>query len=680
MRRLFLLLACLPALASAQTKHVPSVDELLTLKSARGARISPNGSSVAYLVTETDWKNDNFVSQLWVVRSDGSDARQLTRGEKSVGSPRWSPDGKWIAFTSSRVDNKSQLFVIRPDGGEAQQLTKNESGVEDFAWSHDGRTIAFLANEPIPSAKTRKNTFADFEVVRDDYQFSHIWTLDVASAMQAPLDGTQRTRGTEYSVNDFAWSPDGTRLAFSAQVNPDLVQNGTSDLFVLTLVDNGVKKIVNLKGPDDSPVWSPDGKQIAFSTSLERTPFFATNSRIAVVPADGGTPRSLTDAFDESVGPNFWTPAGLFFSALAKTGSHIYKLDPQTGHITRVSEPERAIVFGYSLTEEGSQASFVIASPTSLPEVAVSSTAKWSPRILTTMTSQTDSLIVAQHEVVSWKSKDGAIVEGVLTKPANFDSTKKYPLLVKIHGGPTGVDRPILLSSTRNYPIDTWVGRGAVALEVNYRGSAGYGEKFRTLNIRNLGVGDAWDVISGVDYLIGRGFVDPKRVACMGWSQGGYISAFLTASSDRFVAISVGAGISDWATYYYNTDITPFTIDYLGADPVSDPKIYAKTSPIAYVKAARTPTLIQHGDGDRRVPIANGFELRQALEDRHVPVEMVVYKGFGHGITRPKSQRAVMTHNLVWFNHYLFGDPLPDLRSPLGAPAAMHAGKAEPPK
>jgi len=182
--------------------------------------------------------------------------------------------------------------------------------------------------------------------------------------------------------------------------------------------------------------------------------------------------------------------------------------------------------------------------------------------------------------------------------------------------------------------------------------------------VRNLGVGDAWDVISGVDYLIGKGWVDRTKVACMGWSQGGYISAFLTTSSDRFAAISVGAGISDWATYYYNTDITTFTINYLGADPVTDPEIYRKTSPISYVQKAKTPTLIQHGELDRRVPTPNGYELRLALLNRGVPVEMVVYTGYGHGITKPKSVRAVMQHNLSWFNHYLWGDPKPDLTKP----------------
>jgi dipeptidyl aminopeptidase/acylaminoacyl peptidase len=308
---------------------------------------------------------------------------------------------------------------------------------------------------------------------------------------------------------------------------------------------------------------------------------------------------------------------------------------------------------------------FTVASPTSMNEVFVSDMRKFAPRKLTNLNEQTNALTLGTREVISWKSQDGATVEGVLIKPANFDATKKYPLLCVIHGGPTGVDRPILLTpDTRYYPSDIWAARGALILKVNYRGSAGYGEKFRKLNMRNLGVGDAWDVLSGVDYLIAKGWVDKDKVACMGWSQGGYISAFLTTSTDRFVAISVGAGISNWATYYYNTDITPFTINYLGNDPAMDPAIYQKTSPMSYIKTAKTPTLIQHGELDRRVPIANAYELRQGLEDRGVKVEMVVYKGFGHPITKPKSMRAVMQHNLSWFNHYIWGDPLPDFTAP----------------
>jgi dipeptidyl aminopeptidase/acylaminoacyl peptidase len=349
---------------------------------------------------------------------------------------------------------------------------------------------------------------------------------------------------------------------------------------------------------------------------------------------------------------------------MQKTAAHLFRLDPDSLAIERLSGPDAAMVSGFSFTADGRHAAFMTATPASLAEIGVTDF-PWSPRVLTRMTDQVQAWTLGTREVVSWKSRDWTTIEGVLIKPADFDPAKKYALLCVIHGGPTGVDRPALLSGdTRYYPSDIWAARGALILKVNYRGSAGYGEKFRRLNYRNLGVGDAWDVLSGVEALVKKGWVDPGRVGCMGWSQGGYISAFLTTSSRAFKAISVGAGISNWATYYYNTDITPFTINYLVNDPVDDPAIYAKTSPMAYIKKAATPTLIQHGEFDRRVPIANGYELRQGLEDRGVPVEMVVYKGYGHGITKPKSMRAVMEHNLAWFGHYIFGDPKPDLAAP----------------
>src|SRR6185295_16508640 len=235
----------------------------------------------------------------------------------------------------------------------------------------------------------------------------------------------------------------------------------------------------------------------------------------------------------------------------------------------------------------------------------------------------------------------------------------KYPLLVVIHGGPTGTSRAQAYSSTSIYPIDIWTAKGALVLEPNYRGSAGYGEKFRSLNVRNLGIGDAWDVLAGVDYLIKEGLADPDRVGTMGWSQGGYISAFLTThDSARFKAVSVGAGISDWTTYYVNTDIHPFTRQYLGATPWDDPAIYAKTSPITYIKGAKAPTLIQHGATDQRVPLPDAYELYQGLVDQGVTAKLIVYKGFervGHGHSKPKSSRAVRTHNLEWFEKYMFG-------------------------
>jgi dipeptidyl aminopeptidase/acylaminoacyl peptidase len=231
----------------------------------------------------------------------------------------------------------------------------------------------------------------------------------------------------------------------------------------------------------------------------------------------------------------------------------------------------------------------------------------------------------------------------VLHKPPDFVPGRRYPLLVVIHGGPTGTSRPGPFRSGYVYPIDLWLARGALVLEPNYRGSAGYGAGFRSLNVRNLGVGDAWDVMSGIDHLVAEGLADNSRVGAMGWSQGGYISAFLaTHDAARFRAISVGAGISDWMTYYVNTDIHPFTRQYLKATPWDDPEIYRKTSPITYIKQAKAPTLIQHGENDRRVPIPNAYELYQGLRDMNVPTRLIVYKGFGHGLNKPKAVRAAM--------------------------------------
>ncbi len=643
-------------------QRVPTIDDLIGLRTVGGVQMAPDGRYVAYTVTEADFEADAFVTQVWVAptQAGAGGPYQLTRGPKSAGSPRWSPDGAWLAFTSARTGDKAQLFVIRPDGGEARPLTDAETAVSQFAWAPDGRTIAFLAPEPESDArKTRKERLGDFEIVRGDYTYVHIRTVAVGGPSTAPAAGDALTAGRDFSARDLAWSPDGTRIAFSATATPDLIDGHTADLFIVDLASKRVARIVDQPGPDGSPEWSPDGAHLAFESAMGRADYYHANGRIAVVPAAGGTVRTVTGEFDEDAELLAWRRDGIYFAGLQKTAAHLFRVDPGGGAVTRLSGPDALMGSSFSLTADARRVAFTAASPTSLAEVFVSALDRFEPRPLTSMTAQVAAWRIGRPEVVSWTSRDGATIEGVLFKPDDFDPGRRYPLLVQIHGGPTGVDRPVPVG-TRYYPIDLWVNRGALVLKVNYRGSAGYGERFRQLNVRNLGVGDAWDVVSGIEALVKAGRVDPARVGCMGWSQGGYISAFLATSTTSCRAVSVGAGISNWATYYYNTDITPFTIQYLGEDPGEDPEIYRKTSPMSYIKEARTPALIQHGELDRRVPIANAYELRQGLEDRGVPVRMIVYKGFGHGISKPRAMRAVMRHNLAWFNHHLWDDPPPD--------------------
>ena len=311
------------------------------------------------------------------------------------------------------------------------------------------------------------------------------------------------------------------------------------------------------------------------------------------------------------------------------------------------------VAFGFSFDRGFEKVAYVGSSPSAYPEACLAATRGGAVTRLSTLSEQLRDFTLGTSEVVSWKSQDGTPIEGVLRKPAGWKPGRS-PLLVLVHGGPTGTSRPTLVGGTYVYPVEQFLAKGALILDPNYRGSAGYGEAFRSRNVRNLGVGDAWDVLTGIDQLVKQGLVDPARIGVMGWSQGGYISAFLaTHDAARFRAVSVGAGISNWVTYYVNTDIHPFTRQYLEATPWDDMEVYRKTSPMTYIKNAKVPVLIQHGDGDKRVPLPNAYELYQGLVDQGVKAKLVVFKGFGHGLNKPKAVRAALEQNLEWFSEHV---------------------------
>jgi dipeptidyl aminopeptidase/acylaminoacyl peptidase len=629
------------------------------MKSVAGAQISPDGRYVAYGVQQANWEENDFVTQIWIAVVATGERYQLTSGKKSSTGPQWAPDSRRLAFGSDR-DSKRQIYLISPSGGEASQLTAEENGVGGFAWSPDGAWIAFTSTGPdVKAKKDRKDKYGDFEVIGGEYSMSHLWRVKVPAEMPYDVKKLPKaeplTKGEQFTVSQFAWSPDGARIAFSAGRDPDLGSPDTEQIYVLDLADLHVRKLTETPGPNGSPKWSPDGRQIAYVTSNGEPFFYYSNRYIAVIPADGGAARVLTLDFDEDAGLLDWAPDGIYFSALQKTASHVFRLDPATRAVHRISGPDQFHASGASFTRDHRTMAGVGASPNHFAEVYVSAVSDFAPKYLSDVGAQWKGFSLATREVVQWKSTDGATMEGILIKPADYDPARKYPLLVVIHGGPTGVDTP-LLSGDRYYTVERFAAKGALILKPNYRGSAGYGAKFRALNVRNLGIGDYNDVISGVDSLIAKGIVDKDRAGSMGWSEGGYISAFITCYSDRFKAVSVGAGISDWMTYYVNTDIHPFTRQYLKGTPWDDPEIYRKTSPITYVSRAKTPTLIQHGDQDKRVPPPNSYELYQALKDRNVPVKLIFYKGFGHPINKPKQQRAVMEHNYEWFSKYIWGE------------------------
>ena len=529
-------LLALPVMAA----KAPSIDQSLEMVSYGSPKLSPDGRRVVYEVTATNWETNNFDVTLWMADADGSHARRLTLAVKTSGDAAWSPDGRMIAFLSDRPGalpkspaDKRQLYVMPADGGEAQQVAVFEKGVNAFQWTPDSR--ALIATAEVPDAKPmkdRKDTFGDYHVIHADYSMVQLWkiTLPSADAQGAPGEPRQITTSESFSVEGFDISPDGKTVAFSAQRDPDLISADTAMIWTVGVDGGGLKRIVEAPGPNTDPHWSPDGSQIAFRAAPGAKNFFYANQKVVIVGRDGGPAKVANPAFDEDAQLLRWTRDGLYFSGRKGVENHLYRLDPAAGTTVEVALPGSPIATRFNLADGAAKVAFIGADTNRFPEVYVDDLKGGAPVQVTHGGDQFKGLAIARREVVSWKSGDGTRIEGVLFTPADFDPKKKYPLLVVIHGGPTGIDTPVL-GADRYYPVERFVEKGAIVLRPNYRGSAGYGEKFRSLNVRNLGVGDYADVISGVDSLIAKGFVDKDRVGAMGWSEGGYISAFITTAS-----------------------------------------------------------------------------------------------------------------------------------------------------
>lgn len=672
MKKNVIILLLLSLSTFAQKNSSLKFEDYLSLRNVANPVISPDGKNVVFSVTTADWKENNYDTELWLSKNKQTPF-QLTRTVKgSSVAASWSPDSKWIAFLADRGD-KNQIYVIRADGGEAQQITKEDEGINSFSWSPDGKTLAIsITEKDSKSLKSKKERYGGFEVDDEEFKLTHLWLVDFSTDLfpspnEKPcydskdstktcitLPKPRRLTQGDFTVTYFKWSPDGTKIAFTHQPNPLIQSSAYADVSYLDVLSKKSTLLVNNAGGDFFEAWSQDSKSILYTTSLnDTTSNYYKNPKTFSIDLVSKKTKQWVSDFDEDINILEWTNEGMYFTASQRTKMKLFLADNITGKVKEI-QAKFDLIASPSFSKDAKQVAFLGRNYDSLFDIQIGEIADLKFTAITNMNAQIAGWQTASSEVIKWKSKDGAEIEGVLHKPKNYDPTKKYPLLVLIHGGPTGVDVPTPTPGGSVYPILQFLEKGALVLRPNYRGSAGYGEAFRSLNVRNLGVGDMWDVMSGVDYLKSKGIVDTTRMGSMGWSQGGYISAFLTTNTNVFKAISVGAGISNWVTYYVSTDIHPFTRQYLQSTPWSDKDVYLKTSPMTNINHASTPTLIQHGELDRRVPISNAYELLQGLQDKGVPAKLIVYKGFGHGITKPKERLAAMWHNWIWFNKYIW--------------------------
>lgn len=485
----------------ANDEPAPTIDDVLNLHRVGAPVISPDGRLVAYTVRETNWDDNAYETEVWVADVQARSTRQLTNAPKSSLQPAWSPDGAWLAFVSDR-DGTRQVYRLSMGAGEAEKVTSAPEGVDAFAWSPDSSRIAYTMTDPTSDAiKERDKKYGEMRFEDLDRKMAHLYLHEIAtpldSARGALSDG-QRAKATRQLtsgalvVGSFDWSPDGTQIAFDHRTSSDPADGGNADISIITVSSGERRALVTSSGPDANPKWSPDGSRIAFVSAMGKPFFYYQNRVVATMAVEGGSVESLSDAFDENPNLVAWTRDGLFFSASHRTWAYLYRLDPSTrsassGSIARHAVGERWIGSSFSLTPDGRTVAFVGADPSSFPDVYV---APVGPTLAAVKLSDTGAQIAAwpKHlrETIQWTSKDGAQIEGVLHKPADFKTGQRYPLLVVIHGGPTGVSRATPYSSGAGYyPIDRWLARGALVLEPNYRGSAGYGEKFRSLNVRD---------------------------------------------------------------------------------------------------------------------------------------------------------------------------------------------------
>ncbi|HTQ60195.1 MAG TPA: S9 family peptidase [Candidatus Solibacter sp.] len=650
-----------PVARSKDGKKLFGSAEGLRVVRVSSPRISPDGSRVAYLVAANDTEKEQawkFVTHVWVVPASGpaSAARQFTRGEKSVSNLEWSPDGKILAFTMEAGEEKEakpQVWFMYADGGEPWQVTKHKSGVRGFQFSPDGKTLLLTATAPVNEEEEKRiKQKEDAVVVDHDFKMAQLWTWNIASGEEKQI-----SKG-DFTVSDARWSPDGTRVTFTTNPTPRLDDGSLQTARVLDVASGTERKLVETADPTHTARWSPDGKWIAY---LSSTGLFLSKENLFVVPASGGTPKKVSGSFELNAGEPIWSKDDkeIYFSSDDHEALRVFSADMAAGTI-RPLTGAAGVVDVTGISEDGKTAVGTWGDPAHPDEVFRSDLSFGSLEKITNQNAWLADYALGAAEVVKWKSsKDGMEIDGIVTKPVEFDGAHKVPFLLNPHGGPTGAS---LLSF--NTTAQIMAANGYMVLQPNFRGSSGRGEKFASANQNDWGDGDYKDDMSGVQAIVDKGWADPERLGAFGWSYGGFMTMWIDTQTDRFKAISPGAGLPDLYSMYSQTDIHRYLTAFEGMKaPWDNFQEYWDHSPMKYVTNVKTPTMILHGQADTRVPIPQSEEFYQALSERHVPVEFVTYPRENHGFVEPRHIQDRWQRYLVFFGKYLNNPPVTEPKS-----------------
>jgi len=699
---LFIIALNLSAVSRAADKRAITETDLFRFVWIADPQISPDGSKVVFVRVWVNQKADRYDTAIWVVSTSGGPSRQLTAGPRDL-SPRWSPDGRTLAFIrSGEREGKPQppqIWLLSLDGGEAQQLTDLPRSPAGFEWSPDGKTIALVSREdsskekenPNPEeagAKEKPEHVSDVRVITkavyrangagylNPKSHGHIWTASVPAAGQK-ASFKQITKG-HFDEGNLGWSPDGSRIYFVANRTAEpYYEPPHTNLYSMSRDGSDERKVLSFDGGMRDFTFSNDGKRIAFGGVAGHKPVQSyTQPDLFVMNNDAGaSPKNLTVNYDFDIGGGIGgdqrAPRGgggggvlwskddrwIYINVAEHGAANLKRIDAVTGKVEPLTSGEHEVQ-SYSATPDASRMALLISTSTNIGDLFLLETASGK---LTQLTHVNDELFsqlkLSDPEEIWYTSFDGKKIQAWIQKPPNFDPSKKYPLILEIHGGPHGA-----YGFTFTHEFQWMAAKGYVVLYTNPRGSTSYGQDFGNIIQYNYPGDDYKDLMAGVDEVVRRGYIDTKKMGVTGGSGGGVLTNWTVGHTTRFAAAVSQRSIADWSGFWYTADFSQYTPTWFRAAPWEDPQDYTNRSPITYVKNITTPMMFVEGEADYRTPPADGGEIMfRALKYRKIPTVMVRFPGESHELSRsgaPWHRVERLQHIVNWFDKYLQDKPI----------------------